>query len=490
MTLSRRNILTLFVGTLLAGFVLGFFAQRVTAAVRGSVLYPDVQAGAFYDVAVGEMAGLGVIQGYEDGRFGPNDYVTRGQVAVLMMRLRNELKGLPVNGTSSSSSSSSSSRSSSSRSSSSSSSSSSSVQAGAAGAFRFSKDEVDIVESSRNLSLTINRVDGSKGAANVTYTLSGATAKSGEDFSGTSGVVSFADGETQKIITIAIVEDKVGEIHETFHIILGNPTGGAVLGSPSEMVVTILDNDGGVPGGSGGSSSSAAGTNTVVGFAFGASEYTVGEDQGSATITVVRYGSTSAAASVDYATSHGTANTANYNPVSGTLNFSSGEASKTFTVSVINNSDIAGNKTVNLTLSNPTGSQMATPSTSLLSIADDDMSSYVTGTGTIRFDKSSYSVVESVGHAAITVSRINGSKGTVTVNYATTGGSAASNSDYTPVNGTLTFAPGETKKVFFVPVIDDAVPSEQEEVVNLSLSSVGGGGTLGVPSIAELKISE
>ena len=56
-------------------------------------MFSDVRIGTFYDEAVGELHNLGIVQGYDDGRFGPNDYVTRGQIAVLMKRLRDELMG-------------------------------------------------------------------------------------------------------------------------------------------------------------------------------------------------------------------------------------------------------------------------------------------------------------------------------------------------------------------------------------------------------------
>ena len=49
--------------------------------------FPDVPAGAWYAGVVGRAAGLGLINGYKDGRFGPNDNVTRGQVAVILWNM-------------------------------------------------------------------------------------------------------------------------------------------------------------------------------------------------------------------------------------------------------------------------------------------------------------------------------------------------------------------------------------------------------------------
>ena len=58
---------------------------------------------------------------------------------------------------------------------------------------------------------------------------------------------------------------------------------------------------------------------------------------------------------------------------------------------------------------------------------------------------------------------------TVTVDYATADGSATADSDYTPVNGTLTFAARETTKTVTVPILDDA-HDEAEETLTLTLS--------------------
>jgi large repetitive protein len=59
---------------------------------------------------------------------------------------------------------------------------------------------------------------------------------------------------------------------------------------------------------------------------------------------------------------------------------------------------------------------------------------------------------------------------TVTVNYATANGTAASGSDYTAGSGTLTFSPGETQKTVSVTVVQDAV-SEADETILLNLSN-------------------
>lgn len=113
-----------------------------------------------------------------------------------------------------------------------------------------------------------------------------------------------------------------------------------------------------------------ASTNTVQ---FSATNYTVSEGGVIATITVTRTGATTSTASVDYATSDGTAsNKGDYSPALGTLHFNAGETSKTFTVSIIDDAYIEADETVNLTLRNPVGVSLGSPATATLTILDND----------------------------------------------------------------------------------------------------------------------
>ncbi|MGC4019356.1 MAG: S8 family serine peptidase [Muricomes sp.] len=54
--------------------------------------FPDVSKGQFYTDAVTWAASKGIIKGYENGRFGPSDLITREQMAVLLYRYVQYLK--------------------------------------------------------------------------------------------------------------------------------------------------------------------------------------------------------------------------------------------------------------------------------------------------------------------------------------------------------------------------------------------------------------
>lgn len=81
-------------------------------------------------------------------------------------------------------------------------------------------------------------------AATVTYATASGTATAGADFTGTSGTLNWAAGESgNKTITISILEDNLVEGNETFSVALANGVGTTLTGAAS-LPVTIVDNDG------------------------------------------------------------------------------------------------------------------------------------------------------------------------------------------------------------------------------------------------------
>jgi hypothetical protein len=75
----------------------------------------------------------------------------------------------------------------------------------------------------------------------------------------------------------------------------------------------------------------------------------------------------------------------------------------------------------------------------------------------------------------------------VTINYATTDGTATAGSDYTAVSGTLTFNQGEMAKAILIPITNDNV-FESDETFSLKLSNPTGGATIGTPQTVAVTI--
>jgi len=105
---------------------------------------------------------------------------------------------------------------------------------------------------------------------------------------------------------------------------------------------------------------------------------------------------------------------------------------------------------------------------------------------TVAFSMATYTVNEGAGTATIIVNLSSSSGQTVSVNYATSNGTATAGSDYTTKSGTLTFTPNQTSKTFTVSILDDAL-DEPDETVNLTLSNPTNA-TLGNPANATLTI--
>jgi parallel beta-helix repeat protein len=102
----------------------------------------------------------------------------------------------------------------------------------------------------------------------------------------------------------------------------------------------------------------------------------VAEAAGTVTITVTRTGGADGAVSVSYATSDGTATApGDYGSASGTVNFADQDsASKTFMVTIVNDTLQETNETFNVTLTNPTGgAALGATTVETVTILDDDV---------------------------------------------------------------------------------------------------------------------
>jgi hypothetical protein len=108
-------------------------------------------------------------------------------------------------------------------------------------------------------------------------------------------------------------------------------------------------------------------------FQFEQSNYAVQEDITSTSVTVLRSGNTTAAASVDFATTDGTATQKNdFTIARGTLNFAPGEISKTINILISEDSKTEGTESFSISLSNPTGNAAVdTVGTATVQINDD-----------------------------------------------------------------------------------------------------------------------
>ena len=330
-------------------------------------------------------------------------------------------------------------------------------------------NDVTVNENAGSIAFTVSLSQPTVNNVTVNYATAdgtGATpANAGSDYTATSDKLNIPAGATSGTITVMVSNDNTYEPNETFFVNLSSPTNATI--SDAQGQGTIANDE-------------AAST-----FQFGSSTYSVSEGASAVAVTVTRTGSTAGGVSVNYSTVpvSATAGT-DYTHTNGTLSFAEGDTSKTFTVTVIDDTLDEADETLGLVLSSPYGGTLGTPDGVPLTITDND------APPTLQFGAPTYTVGEGGATASINVTRTGGTNGGVSVNYSTSNGTATAGSDYTAIDsGTLSFGEGEMQKSFFVTINEDTL-DEPDETVNLALSSPGGGAVLGTQKTATLTITD
>ena len=296
---------------------------------------------------------------------------------------------------------------------------------------------VDIVVSLSAASASEVSVDYATANGSAT----GYSSSSYYDYITLSGTLTFAAGETTKVVRVQINQDTDDEGYERFYFTLDSPVNATL--TQSSAIISIIDDEANV-------------TNPDIYV----DDVVVDEQAGTATFVVMLGGRTGGSSNsiveVDYTTSDGTAEAgSDYTASSGTLKFAAGESVQTVVVDITDDSVAEGEETFNLTLSDAVnatifdGSAVAT-----IGVSDNASGSQPT------INVSDMVVGEDDSYVDIVVSLSAASASEVSVDYATANGSATGYSsssyyDYITLSGTLTFAAGETTKVVRVQINQD-----------------------------------
>ncbi len=282
----------------------------------------------------------------------------------------------------------------------------------------------------------------------VTYaTANGSAVAPGDYAASVPTVLTFAPGQTSRVITVNVVGEAAAEANETFVVNLSTAVGATIFDLDLRGVGTILNDEGPVLRIT--DVSKAEGNAGTSAFTF-----TVTLAPASASTVTVNYATanSSAAAGSDYTTT------------SGTLTFSPGQTSKPVPVTVTGDTALEANEVFVVNLSSAVGA----------TIIDPDFR----GIGTILNDDgptlSISNVTATEGHVGnknfvfmVTLSAVAASN--VTVNCVTANGTAVSPGDYTAGTTALTFTPGQASKPCTVPVIGNTVVEPNETFfVNLT----------------------
>lgn len=112
---------------------------------------------------------------------------------------------------------------------------------GATGSVHFIVSSMSVIEDIGTATVFVQRTGGSTGSLSVQYATANGTAIAGQDYTSTSGTLSFGAGETSKTIQIPIANDVPTEPDETFTVALQVGSNLEALGAPNVLTVTIQD---------------------------------------------------------------------------------------------------------------------------------------------------------------------------------------------------------------------------------------------------------
>lgn len=314
---------------------------------------------------------------------------------------------------------------------------------------------ISVNEDAGAVEIKVARGDDGDTPVSVAYATTDLTAKAGQDYTTNAGTIVFAPGEVLKSFIVPLLNDALAEPSETFRVTLSNPTGGAVLSTPTFVTVTI--------------------TNTDQVVQFDSARYYAREEAEFVPISVTR-GESDSAATVDFTTSDGTAKAGlDYVGVTNTIQFGAGERLKRITVPILNDPLKESSETFQIRLSNPTGGAvLGSQTAATVTIADNDPG--------VGFTRSAFSVWTNMAVATVDVVRGRDDLLTsFTVDYRTVNGSAQAGVDYQATNGTFTFEANQTLQAITIPLLKNPA-ARGTNYFTVTLSNASGGIPLGVAS--------
>ena len=318
--------------------------------------------------------------------------------------------------------------------------------------------------------LAVQRTGDINTQVSVDYATADGSATNGWKYAATNGTLVFAPGETKKTIVVQLLDFNEGLVEDakTFRVILSNPTN-AVLGAPTTNTVSIVNVD--------------------VGIQFQFSAYSSGtgwpisEDAGAVLLGVVRGDDANIPVTVTIGTSDGTAiNGVDYVGFTNTLPFTNTERLKFVSVTILNNTLKQSSRYFRATLSNPVGVSLGATKTTTVTIMDNDQG--------FQFETNRYDLAEDAGVALIGVLRgTDDTNSTVTVDLTTTDNTATNGLDYVGLTNTLSFAPGERRKVVPIPILNNGT-NQGSRNFRVTLSNPTGGAGLSTPTTTTVTIQD
>lgn len=396
------------------------------------------------------------------------------------------------------------------------------------GTINLALSAIEVTERAGVATLGVIRSGATYGEVSVEYATVDGTAVAGADYAMATGRLVLASGQTSAFISVAIHDDNEDEPFEAFHLVLSNPGGGAVLGSHTTTDIRIHDDDGRAAFPFLETFESGRLTNCwrTYSTATGRIQITTnnGPVAGETHLTMDTsdfsgYALNELVLTSDLAGQSGVTlsfwhRMFNDSPHSMSNAFVGHHNADGVAVSV---DGVNWVKVQGLTQAEGGSNEYRRFEVPLDPILDAKGWAYTSTfqvkfqqydyypipyrgfafdeialfsrPGELRWTQAAYEASETSGVVLVTVERVNGNLGEVTVPFAVTDGTAVAPDDYIATNGVLTFADGEITASFAIELVDDE-DDESAETILLTLGEPTGGATLVHPHEAVLTLHD
>ena len=295
---------------------------------------------------------------------------------------------------------------------------------------------------------TVTLSEPSAQTVSVDFITADDTAQAGADYTTNSGTLTFAPGDTAKTAVVDVLGDAFDEFDETFTVNLSNPISTTIRDATG--VGTIIDDD------------------PLAQLSID-DQATIEPDTGTANMVfnVSLALDTYKIVTVDYIATNGTAEVGvDYQATSGTLTFNPGETGHTITVPLIGDVIPEADETLTVVLNNVQNGAI-TDASGAGTILDNEARPVLSFAGPASVNEGNSGTVQ----LDYTVSLNKQSASEITVDYATSDGTAVAGTDYQAISGTLTFPANSTTPQEFSVLVNGDVIDEFDKAFNITLSN-------------------
>ena len=300
-----------------------------------------------------------------------------------------------------------------------------------------------LAENASNLTATVTLDVASSKIITVGYATADGTATASNDYTSTSGSLTFTPGDLSQTFDIPIRADNLDEDNETFTVSLSSAVNAVISPDNGTATMTIADDD----------------AESTISLA----PVTASESDGTVNIVASLNQASERLITVDYQFTGQTATAGeDFAPDNGTISFAPGVLTQNIALRILPDLVDEIDETIQIDISNPTNARV-TGGSAIVLITDDDSAPTISIDDTVIANETAVS-------RPVTVRLSAASGNQVTVSYVTSDGTASVNNDYNASTGTATFAPGEVTTTIDVTIISDDL-AEGDENFFIDLSS-------------------